>query len=90
MDHNQAPTVCQRTLAYLERMCYNTSEPERTFMRRSAMGRALIMYDRSTRDFAIYLEGELVGYARSYLEAEAVLDQLHMELLRAETDQRVA
>ena len=54
------------------------------------MGRALIMYDRSTRDFAIYLEGELVGYARSYLEAEAVLDQLHMELLRPETDQRVA
>ena len=54
------------------------------------MGRKLIMYDRSTRDFVIYLDGELVGYARSYLEAEAVLDQLRMELLRAETDLRVA
>jgi hypothetical protein len=54
------------------------------------MGRKLIMYDRSTRDYAIYLDGELIGYARSYLEAEAVLDQLHMELLRAKSGQRVA
>ena len=54
------------------------------------MRHKLIMYDRSTRDFAIYLDGELVGYARSYLEAEAVLDQLRMERLRAENDQRVA
>ncbi len=54
------------------------------------MGRKLIMYDRSTKDYAIYLGGDLVGYARSYLEAEAVLDQLHMELLRAEGGQRVA
>ena len=54
------------------------------------MGRKMIMYDRSTRDFAIYVDGELVGYARSYLDAEAVLDQLRMELLRARTGQRVA
>jgi hypothetical protein len=54
------------------------------------MGRSLIMYNRSTRDFAIYVDGELIGYARSYLEAEAVLDQLHMELLRTSDDQRVA
>jgi len=54
------------------------------------MGRKLIVYDRSTRDYAIYLDGELVGYARSYLEAEAVLDQLHLELLRAKSGQRVA
>jgi hypothetical protein len=54
------------------------------------MGRKLIMYDRTTKDYAIYLDGELVGYARSYLEAEAVLDQLYMELLRAGHDQRVA
>jgi hypothetical protein len=54
------------------------------------MGRKLIMYDRSTRDYAIYLDGALIGYARSYLEAEAVLDQLHMELLRAKSGQRVA
>ncbi len=54
------------------------------------MGRKLIVYDRSTKDFAIYLGSELVGYARSYLEAEAVLDQLHMELLRARNGLRVA
>ncbi len=53
------------------------------------MGRKMIMFDRSTRDFAIYVDGELIGYARSYLEAEAVLDQLYMELLRVEHD-RVA
>ena len=54
------------------------------------MGRKLIMYDRSTKDYAIYVDGALVGYARSYLEAEAVLDQLYMEVLRTKTDQRVA
>ncbi len=54
------------------------------------MGRKLIMYDRSTQDYAIYVDGALVGYARSYLEAEAVLDQLYMEMLRTRTDQRVA
>ena len=54
------------------------------------MGRKLIMYDRSTKDYAIYVDGALVGYARSYLEAEAVLDQLYMEMLRTKTDQRVA
>jgi hypothetical protein len=48
------------------------------------------MYDRSTRDFAIYVDGELIGYARSYLEAEAVLDQLYMEILRVAHDQHVA
>ncbi len=50
------------------------------------MSRKWVMYDRQTQDFAIYVDGELVGYARSYLEAEAVLDQLHMELLRARTE----
>ncbi len=54
------------------------------------MGRKLIMYNRSTKDYAIYVDGALVGYARSYLEAEAVLDQLYMELLRARNDQHVA
>ncbi len=54
------------------------------------MSRKWVMYDRQTQDFAIYVDGELVGYARSYLEAEAVLDQLHMELLRSRHGQRVA
>ena len=49
-----------------------------------------IMYSRQTQDFAIFLDGTLVGYAHSYLEAEAVLDQLVLELLRAGSGQRVA
>lgn len=49
-----------------------------------------IMYSRQTQDFAIYLDGTLVGYAHSYLEAEAVLDQLMLELLRVGSGQRVA
>lgn len=40
-----------------------------------------ICYDRETRDYAMYLDGELVGYARSYHEAEITLDQLVFELL---------
>ncbi len=54
------------------------------------MMQRMIMYSRDTRDFAIYLDGALVGYAPSYLEAEAVLDQLVMELLRARYGQWVA
>lgn len=53
------------------------------------MFRRNIMYNRETQDFAIFLDGTLVGYAHSYLEAEAVLDQLMLELLRAGR-QRVA
>jgi hypothetical protein len=54
------------------------------------MRRRLIMYNRTTKDFAMYFDGELVGYARSYLEAEAVLDQLQMERLRVSNDERAA
>lgn len=54
------------------------------------MFRRNIMYTRATQDFAMYLDGTLVGYAHSYLEAEAVLDQLMLELLRADHGQRVA
>lgn len=35
-----------------------------------------IEYDRETRDFALYLDGELVGFARSYQDGETVLDDL--------------
>ena len=54
------------------------------------MRRRLIMYNRMTKDFAMYFDGQLVGYARSYLEAEAVLDQLQMELLRVLNEERAA
>jgi hypothetical protein len=40
-----------------------------------------IQYDRDTRDYAMYLDGELVGFARTYHEAEVTLDQLIFELL---------
>ena len=49
-----------------------------------------IMYSRDTRDFALFLDGMLIGYAPSYLEADAVLDQLMLELLRARHGQQVA
>jgi hypothetical protein len=54
------------------------------------MRRRLIMYDDTTRDFTMYFDGQLVGYARSSREAEAVLDQFQMELLRAANDLRAA
>lgn len=40
-----------------------------------------IIYDRETRDYAMYLDGELVGFARTYQEAEVTLDQLVFELM---------
>ena len=40
-----------------------------------------IVYDRETRDYAMYLDGELVGFARTYHEAEVTLDQLVFELV---------
>lgn len=43
-----------------------------------------IRFDRETRDYAMYLNGELVGFARSYHEAEVTLDQLVYELLSGE------
>lgn len=41
-----------------------------------------ICYDRETRDYAMYLDGELVGFARTYHEAEVTLDNLVLELLQ--------
>ncbi len=43
-----------------------------------------IIYDPETRDFAMYLDGELVGFARTYQEAEVTLDQLVFELLNGQ------
>lgn len=45
------------------------------------MYRKEICYDRETHDYAMYLDGELVGFARSYHEAEITLDQLCFELM---------
>ncbi|GIW02937.1 hypothetical protein [Roseiflexus sp.] len=43
-----------------------------------------IIYDRETHDYAMYLDGELVGFARTYHEAEVTLDQLIFELISGE------
>lgn len=45
------------------------------------MYRKTILYDRETRDYAMYLDEELVGFARTYAEAEVTLDQLVFELM---------
>jgi len=45
------------------------------------MYRKEIVYDRGTRDYAMYLDSELVGFARTYHKAEVTLDQLVFELL---------
>jgi hypothetical protein len=39
------------------------------------------IYDAETRDFAMYLDGELVGFARTPQEAEDTLDALVHEIL---------
>jgi hypothetical protein len=47
----------------------------------TSMYRKEIVHDRKTRDYAMYLDGELVGFARTYQEAEVTLDQLIFELM---------
>jgi hypothetical protein len=45
------------------------------------MYRKEIVYNRETRDYAMYLDGELVGFACIYHEAEVMLDQFVFELM---------
>ena len=35
-----------------------------------------IVYDRATRNYAMYLDGELIGFARTHGEGETTLDEL--------------
>lgn len=42
-----------------------------------------ITYDRDTKDYALYLDGELVGYARTWEEGLKTLDQLAYTLLQS-------
>ncbi len=48
------------------------------------MYQKLIRFDRESRDFAMYLDGELVGYARTLNEAERTLDQLIYDLMHGD------
>lgn len=45
------------------------------------MYRKAIVKDHETGDWAMYLDDELVGYARTYQEAEQTVDQLVFELM---------
>lgn len=47
-----------------------------------------IVYDRETRDYACYLNGELVEYARTYHDGEMLLNQLALQMLQAEATYR--
>lgn len=46
-----------------------------------------ISFDRETRDFAMHLDGQIVGYAPTYQQAEARLDALVYELARRGADE---
>jgi hypothetical protein len=46
-------------------------------------GKAII-YDRETKDFACYLEGQFIGYARTYFDAETKINKLAYEQLAHE------
>jgi hypothetical protein len=41
----------------------------------------VIRYDRKSRDYAMYLDGELIGFARTHHEAEVTLDQVAFDRL---------
>lgn len=50
-----------------------------------------IVYDRDTKDYELYLDGDLVGYSANYADGERVLDQLIAERLsRTSVDARLA
>ena len=53
---------------------YLPSKPHGTY-------RKEICYDRESHDYAMYLDNELVGFQRTYREAEITLDQIVYELM---------
>lgn len=44
-----------------------------------------IIFDRETGDYALYLSGDLVGFAKDYVTGENMLDQLVSEM-QAQTE----
>jgi hypothetical protein len=59
----------------------DTQAPAAESKPRATMYQKEIKYDRLSRDYAMYLDGELVGFARNYHDGEVELDQLVFELL---------
>lgn len=45
------------------------------------MYRKEVVYSKETHDFALYMDGELVGFACTYNEAVLTLDLLEFELI---------
>lgn len=45
------------------------------------MHRKEIVYDRGTRDYAMYLDGEFVGYRANYHAADFALDEMIFDAL---------
>ena len=45
------------------------------------MYQTAIAYDKECRDYAMYLDGDLIGFARTEREAAITLEQLMCELL---------
>lgn len=39
-----------------------------------------IKYDRTTKDYAVYISGELIGYGRNYSEAEQIRTEALSEM----------
>src|SRR5579859_2195279 len=48
--------------------------------------RKAVCYDRALGDYAMMLDGELIGFARTPLEAERTLDELVFSLLQHQSD----
>lgn len=68
----------------IEHLCYTRRRRNIVIIRGKSMYQKEIVYDRETHDYAMYLDGELVGFARTYHEAEVTLDQLIFELISGE------
>jgi hypothetical protein len=43
-----------------------------------------VLYDRETRDYALYLDGQIVGYARTRHEGDARLNAIVYQRMASE------
>lgn len=45
-----------------------------------------IIWDKETHDYAMYLDGELIGFARTYQDAQETLEYLVLQLMSHNID----
>lgn len=50
----------------------------------------VIKYDRHSHEYACYLNGEIVGYEKTYFDAERLLESLAYDLLTSAVTQQPA